>query len=221
MYELSPLARHLADADIVLAAGALVPPSWTALRDRHAQPLDGSMSRRYVEATITGQGDLLALRTAAIAEVVAMNNMPAQAAIANVLDSAVAAELQAIYAPTGPGVFDYCADRFAATAGRFHKACSVVDVECDPATLITSSQAQRTQWSDGGVLAHELDLGLSALAAAARLAGVETCFISTNPLYSYLSSSLVKEVATHGGDVTGLVPESVLKRLKSKISSTM
>lgn len=54
-----------------------------------------------------------------------------------------------------------------------------------------------------------------------RLAGVETCFISTNPLYSYLSSSLVKEVATHGGDVTGLVPETVLKRLKSKISSTM
>jgi pantetheine-phosphate adenylyltransferase len=54
-----------------------------------------------------------------------------------------------------------------------------------------------------------------------RLAGVETCFISTNPLYSYLSSSLVKEVATHGGDVTGLVPESVLKRLKGKISSTM
>lgn len=54
-----------------------------------------------------------------------------------------------------------------------------------------------------------------------RLAEVETCFISTNPLYSYLSSSLVKEVATHGGDVTGLVPEVVLKRLESKISSRM
>jgi len=54
-----------------------------------------------------------------------------------------------------------------------------------------------------------------------RLSGVETCFISTNPLYSYLSSSLVKEVATHGGDVTGLVPDTVLKRLESKISSTM
>lgn len=54
-----------------------------------------------------------------------------------------------------------------------------------------------------------------------RLAGVETCFISTNPLYSYLSSSLVKEVATHGGDVTGLVPDAVLKRLESKISTTM
>lgn len=52
-----------------------------------------------------------------------------------------------------------------------------------------------------------------------RLTGVETCFISTNPLYSYLSSSLVKEVATHGGDVTGLVPEAVLNRLSDKISS--
>jgi pantetheine-phosphate adenylyltransferase len=54
-----------------------------------------------------------------------------------------------------------------------------------------------------------------------RLTQVETCFISTNPLYSYLSSSLVKDVATHGGDVGGLVPEAVLKRLQGKLSSTM
>ena len=54
-----------------------------------------------------------------------------------------------------------------------------------------------------------------------RLNQVETCFISTNPLYSYLSSSLVKDVATHGGDVSGLVPEVVLKRLQGKLSSTM
>jgi pantetheine-phosphate adenylyltransferase len=54
-----------------------------------------------------------------------------------------------------------------------------------------------------------------------RLTQVETCFISTNPLYSYLSSSLVKEVATHGGNVIGLVPEVVLKRLEIKISSTI
>jgi len=54
-----------------------------------------------------------------------------------------------------------------------------------------------------------------------RLTQVETCFISTNPLYSYLSSSLVKEVATHGGNVSGLVPEAVLKRLEVKLSSTL
>ena len=54
-----------------------------------------------------------------------------------------------------------------------------------------------------------------------RLAGVETLFISTNPLYSYLSSSLVKEVATYGGDVTGLVPGTVLDRLSERLSARM
>jgi pantetheine-phosphate adenylyltransferase len=44
-------------------------------------------------------------------------------------------------------------------------------------------------------------------------AGVETLFISTNPLYAFLSSSLVKDFARYGGDVTSLVPESVLDRL--------
>jgi pantetheine-phosphate adenylyltransferase len=49
------------------------------------------------------------------------------------------------------------------------------------------------------------------------LAGVETLFLSTNPLYSFLSSSLVKEVATYGGDVSGLIPEIVLKRLTQRL----
>lgn len=46
-----------------------------------------------------------------------------------------------------------------------------------------------------------------------RLTGVETVFVATNPEYSFLSSSLVKEVATWGGDVTGLVPAAVLRGL--------
>ncbi len=54
-----------------------------------------------------------------------------------------------------------------------------------------------------------------------RLAGVETVFITTNPLYSFLSSSLVKEVARFGGDVDGLVPDAVLKRLRGRLSDTM
>ena len=44
-------------------------------------------------------------------------------------------------------------------------------------------------------------------------AGVETLFMTTNPLYAFLSSSLVKEFARYGGDVGGLVPEPVLRRL--------
>ncbi|HEX9717249.1 MAG TPA: pantetheine-phosphate adenylyltransferase [Actinomycetota bacterium] len=46
-----------------------------------------------------------------------------------------------------------------------------------------------------------------------RLADVETFFMTTAPNWSYLSSSLVKEVARHGGDVSGLVPAVVAERL--------
>ncbi|MCW2665525.1 MAG: pantetheine-phosphate adenylyltransferase [Frankiales bacterium] len=50
------------------------------------------------------------------------------------------------------------------------------------------------------------------------LAGVETMFMTTNPLYSFLSSSLVKEVATYGGDVAGLVPKHVHTVLLERLS---
>src|SRR5277367_2330292 len=43
-----------------------------------------------------------------------------------------------------------------------------------------------------------------------RLAKIETLFMTTNPLYSFLSSSLIKDVARYGGDVSALVPEQVL-----------
>ncbi|HEY9473955.1 MAG TPA: pantetheine-phosphate adenylyltransferase [Mycobacteriales bacterium] len=50
------------------------------------------------------------------------------------------------------------------------------------------------------------------------LADVETMFIATNPLYSFLSSSLVKEVATYGGDVHNLVPPHVQERLAARLA---
>ena len=49
------------------------------------------------------------------------------------------------------------------------------------------------------------------------LQGVETMFMTTNPLYSFLSSSLVKEVATYGGDVSASVPETVHRRLLERV----
>ena len=52
-----------------------------------------------------------------------------------------------------------------------------------------------------------------------RLSGTETLFVATNPEYSFLSSSLVKEIAMWGGDVSGLVPESVLRRLASRLDA--
>jgi len=51
-----------------------------------------------------------------------------------------------------------------------------------------------------------------------RMAKVETLFMTTNPLYSFLSSSLVKEIAKYGGDVSGLVPEMVLGRMRARLA---
>ncbi len=50
-----------------------------------------------------------------------------------------------------------------------------------------------------------------------RLTGVETFFMHTNPKWSYLSSSLIKEVVRYGGDVSGLVPDFVRDRLLEKL----
>lgn len=50
-----------------------------------------------------------------------------------------------------------------------------------------------------------------------HLTGVETVFLSTNAAWGYVSSSLVKEVATLGGDVSALVPPSVHARLTARL----
>jgi len=50
-----------------------------------------------------------------------------------------------------------------------------------------------------------------------RLSGVDTLFMSTSPEYSFVSSSLVKEVATYGGDVAHLLPEPVHRRMLERI----
>jgi pantetheine-phosphate adenylyltransferase len=50
-----------------------------------------------------------------------------------------------------------------------------------------------------------------------RLAGVETLFMPTSPNWSFLSSSLVKEVAQLGGNVSGLVPDHVRMALDDRL----
>lgn len=49
-----------------------------------------------------------------------------------------------------------------------------------------------------------------------HLAGVDTLFLPTSPAWSYLSSSLVKEVARFGGDVADLVPPAVAALLRER-----
>jgi pantetheine-phosphate adenylyltransferase len=51
------------------------------------------------------------------------------------------------------------------------------------------------------------------------LARVETLFMPTSPLTSFLSSSLVKDVATWGGDVSAHVPDVVARRLVQRMAA--
>ena len=50
-----------------------------------------------------------------------------------------------------------------------------------------------------------------------HIAGVDTFFVATTPTYSFVSSSLAKEVASLGGDVSALLPEAVNVRLQAKL----
>lgn len=50
-----------------------------------------------------------------------------------------------------------------------------------------------------------------------HVAGVDTFFVATSAEFSFVSSSLAKEVATLGGDVSALLPEAVNRRLAAKL----
>jgi len=63
----------------------------------------------------------------------------------------------------------------------------------------------------------DFDYELQMAQMNSSLAEVETVFVPTSPEYSFLASSLVKEVATFGGDVSSLVPPTVLVRLTARL----
>lgn len=62
---------------------------------------------------------------------------------------------------------------------------------------------------------YEYELQMAQMNSS--LAEIETVFIPTSPEYSFLASSLVKEVAMFGGDVSGLVPDFVRERLVTRL----
>lgn len=64
----------------------------------------------------------------------------------------------------------------------------------------------------------DFDYELQMAQMNSSLVDVETIFIPTSPEYSFLASSLVKEVATFGGDVSSLVPPFVLERLTERLA---
>jgi len=63
----------------------------------------------------------------------------------------------------------------------------------------------------------ENELQMAQMNARLFKGNTETVFLMTDPRYSFISSSLIKEVATLGGEVTGLVPDYVVRRIENKL----
>jgi len=65
----------------------------------------------------------------------------------------------------------------------------------------------------------EYEIQMAQMNARLFSPGTESVFLMTLPSYSFISSSMIKEVVSLGGSVDGLVPESVLAEIKKKYSN--
>jgi pantetheine-phosphate adenylyltransferase len=93
-----------------------------------------------------------------------------------------------------------------------------VRIESFQGLLVDFCRAQHASVVVKGLRAvSDFDYELQMAQMNIGLAGVETLFMPTNPQHSFLSSSLVKDVAKWGGDVTPHVPEVVARRLADRL----
>jgi pantetheine-phosphate adenylyltransferase len=70
-----------------------------------------------------------------------------------------------------------------------------------------------------GVRAADFDYELQMAQMNRRLTGVETILLPTDPQWAFVSSSLVREVATLGGDVSGFLPPAVARLTAALVSA--
>lgn len=94
-----------------------------------------------------------------------------------------------------------------------------VEVEVFDGLLVTFCQARGVGVIIKGLrAASDFEYELQMAQMNSHLGDVETLFLPASPVYSYLSSSLVKEVARFGGDVADFVPPAVADRLSQRLS---
>lgn len=65
----------------------------------------------------------------------------------------------------------------------------------------------------------DFDYELQMAQVHTQASGVETMFMATSPTHSFLSSSIVKELAYYGGDVSSMVPANVNAALQARAAS--
>jgi pantetheine-phosphate adenylyltransferase len=93
-----------------------------------------------------------------------------------------------------------------------------VRVESFHGLLVDFCRAQGAQVLVKGLRAvSDFDYELQMAQMNVGLSGVETLFMPTNPLYSFIASSLVKQVCRLGGDVSQYVPKVVEARLLARL----
>ena len=98
------------------------------------------------------------------------------------------------------------------------KAYGNVRVESFRGLLVDFCRAQDAAVVIKGLRAvSDFDYELQMAQMNIGLSGVESLFMPTNPLYSFLSSSLVKEVAKWGGDVSPYVPDLIGEKLVARL----
>jgi len=66
----------------------------------------------------------------------------------------------------------------------------------------------------------EHEMQMAQLNAKLYEENVETIFLMTNPNYSYISSNMIKEINSLGGNIEGFVPEKILEFMKQKRRNT-
>jgi pantetheine-phosphate adenylyltransferase len=94
-----------------------------------------------------------------------------------------------------------------------------VDVESFDGLLVDYAASRGAKLILRGIRAisdYEYELQMAQMNRRLR-PELETAFLMAGEGYSYLSSHLVKEVASLGGDVSGLVPPAVEARLKARL----
>ena len=93
-----------------------------------------------------------------------------------------------------------------------------VRIESFHGLLVDFCRAQHASVVVKGLRAvSDFDYELQMAQMNVGLAGVETLFMPTNQQFSFLASSLVKDVAKWGGDVTPHVPDVVARRLADRL----
>ena len=117
-----------------------------------------------------------------------------------------------------------------------HPALFTIDERMDLIREVTADVPNLSvDWWGGLLVDYTSEHGISALVKGLRtaldygyelpmaqmnrrLSGIDTFFLLTDEKYGYISSSLCKEVAKYGGDVSGLLPDPVVDAVKEKYS---